>query len=705
MTPLQSFDPATAANILRAARFPKAGEHNDPNLIAYAESSVAAWTKRGGSDRVQARALADFLFKASAKTYHSQQILRCLMRVLAGLGNYVDATRALESYLDIAAKGRVRAEKGSVFVDIDNELVIVEVTSEGIMMIIKRLKDHEKAAKLSATLKEWISISESKTGSVSLVAVNELQNGRSSNGHTNGFSVTENSKDAILSNGWSAIGATYMFVAQGALNRRKRDQAITASQEAFEKAVTLNESNIEALYMFSILSGFLMKDVDLALSIAERALALGSNHLGVSHVLALLLSTRQEYEKAMSVCEKAVYGLLGDSRRRLSLEEKRMVIQLRLSEVALVEAMDGVEAALNIVSESVFNAYNDLFTWDEDTVESQIHEASTSAIAFPKSANNSTNDLEKISDSEKKRSAVAPIAQAPIITTLSNESNLSMADSSNLVTPSNEQASSKIVVDKISQDLIAPSNLSPEILSSLDTGAKSPGPRSLLSKKSLIFPKSLRRRLSDASTMSRRSTTSKQFVTAASIIERNKGGANRVLRNSMSTDDAELKEVSMMCLREIWLNLAGLFRRYDKWSESATSIGEATRMGGAKEDTFTERGFLMQAQGQMADAIEAFEAALTVSIDYHPAIVGLSNILLNLPDKEQPMARDRACVLLESCTNLEGWDCTEAWMLLGTAYESIGADLHVREALRRAIELEETRPIRRWQSAWMWDTI
>lgn len=120
--------------------------------------------------------------------------------------------------------------------------------------------------------------------------------------------------------------------------------------------------------------------------------------------------------------------------------------------------------------------------------------------------------------------------------------------------------------------------------------------------------------------------------------------------------------------------------------------------------TYKQRGFLMHAQQQSHEALEAFEAALTVSIDYIPAIVGLSSVLLSLPDFEQPMARDRALVLLETASNLSGWDSPEVWLLLGQGYESIGNVDRVREAYWRAVTLEESRPVRKWRSAWLWET-
>lgn len=60
-------------------------------------------------------------------------------------------------------------------------------------------------------------------------------------------------------------------------------------------------------------------------------------------------------------------------------------------------------------------------------------------------------------------------------------------------------------------------------------------------------------------------------------------------------------------------------------------------------------------------------------------------------------ARDRAYGLLSTLTKLgTGWDYSEAWFALARAYEEGGQLDKEREALWWCVELEDTRPIRRW---------
>ncbi|KAJ8103932.1 hypothetical protein POJ06DRAFT_279561 [Lipomyces tetrasporus] len=707
--PPQSFDPATATAVLKAAKFPRSGEPNDPELVSYAERTVASWMRRGQHDRLHARALADFLYKAAAKTYHCQAILRCLLKVLTALGNYTDAERALVTYLDLADKGRVRAQKGSAFVDIDNALTTVETAAEGLQMLVRYVRDAGKAKEMAEILRGWIVVASAAGDSQTNVAADK---------ETSIQEAVGSNKSKVLSTSWTAVGSAYTLVARSALNNSARDADADSARLAFDMALTFDENSTETLYEYSLLLAEFYRDLDGAEDLVRKGREVDAGHLGLAHILALILSAKEKHSEAREVCRSVVQDTTGEQRKRMTLVEKRVVLQLRMTEIGLIEMTEGVQAALENVSDGLFAVYNELFTWDEDTVESQIHEASTSAISFPQ-------PREKNLEKEKTRYDVVPAVSVPAIAVTDDngqeggepigdddedefQRDVAPSPFSNPSSTSNSSGrkplsnTEKQILDNIPQDLISnTSNIPTAILA--DMRISSQKSRSLLPKKSLILPRSIRRRLSDASIRSRMS--SRQPITAASIIEKNKGGANRVLRNSLSVDDTQLKNISMQCLREVWLLVAGLFRRREKWNECAAAIAEATKLGGAKEDTFTERGFLMHAEDRIVDAMEAFEAALTVSIDYVPAIVGISTVLLSLPDKEQPMARDRAFVLLETTTKLEGWDFSEAWMLLGDIYESIGSEEQVRESWWRCVQLEETRPVRRWRVAWMWDTV
>lgn len=158
------------------------------------------------------------------------------------------------------------------------------------------------------------------------------------------------------------------------------------------------------------------------------------------------------------------------------------------------------------------------------------------------------------------------------------------------------------------------------------------------------------------------------------------------------------------------------------------------------------------AQSLKLEARPDFERALLHFPDHPQGIVGLSNILLDIYSQEIPMeaskatgitpispspipaspdatpssepkkhlltshipsaenhlsppelsrlaARDRAYGLLSTLTKLgAGWDYSEAWFALARAYEQSGQIEKAKEVLWWCVELEDTHPVRNWNS-------
>jgi len=69
------------------------------------------------------------------------------------------------------------------------------------------------------------------------------------------------------------------------------------------------------------------------------------------------------------------------------------------------------------------------------------------------------------------------------------------------------------------------------------------------------------------------------------------------------------------------------------------------------------------------------------------------------PELTRLTARDRAFGLLSSLTKLGvGWDYSEAWYALARVYEESGQVEKTKEVLWWCVELEDTHPVRNWKS-------
>ncbi|KAF2086950.1 filamentation protein-like protein [Saccharata proteae CBS 121410] len=224
-------------------------------------------------------------------------------------------------------------------------------------------------------------------------------------------------------------------------------------------------------------------------------------------------------------------------------------------------------------------------------------------------------------------------------------------------------------------------------------------------------------------------------------------------------------------LIDVWLFIAGLYVRADMHQEATAALDEANSLtemlemevsqeasnakafaqkgwGGSRSieelwaSVHAARGELALAQSEPYDALASFEKALSHFPDHPAAIVGLSDILIDIyteaipaerPDDFSPIrpsktpssrstdipspsnpisggskaadpealnrlaARDRAYSLLSSLTKLgSGWDYSEAWFGLARAYEESGQVDKAKSVLWWCVELEEARPVRGW---------
>ncbi|PVI07644.1 filamentation protein-like protein [Periconia macrospinosa] len=209
---------------------------------------------------------------------------------------------------------------------------------------------------------------------------------------------------------------------------------------------------------------------------------------------------------------------------------------------------------------------------------------------------------------------------------------------------------------------------------------------------------------------------------------------------------ARRQKVAMLV--SIWIFISGLYSRAKKFENAKDAAKEAFDLvglfeseitrdscsskalaekgwGGGKSveelwaDVFATRGQLLLAQELKHEARAEFERALQHFPDHPVAIVGLSDILLDIYCEVIPLekgsknlkktfaetqhrlaARDRAFGLLSTLTKLgSGWDFSEAWYALSRAYEESGEIERAKKALWWVVELEDAHPIRDWDNA------
>ncbi|KAF7416321.1 hypothetical protein PC9H_002586 [Pleurotus ostreatus] len=165
-------------------------------------------------------------------------------------------------------------------------------------------------------------------------------------------------------------------------------------------------------------------------------------------------------------------------------------------------------------------------------------------------------------------------------------------------------------------------------------------------------------------------------------------------------------------LSDLWLMSAATFRRLGKIEQAKGSIQEAEVRDEDNPNVWVQLGLYYTALGHTRHAIDAFHKAMFIDPDDISASVHLCRLYLGAPDmasvshfKRRPPLPDHvdlAAGILSDLTKGAGWDVPEAWYYLAKAYGLQGRKEGERESLERALRLAEGRAIRDVGSALGW---
>ncbi|KAL4957746.1 hypothetical protein BDW69DRAFT_155520 [Aspergillus filifer] len=396
---LRRIEAVCEANLLRDVKFPRA-EAGNKGVENWVEQVIANWKKLCGPEwhdhelgeggqAALGKAVLDILYRAATRTYHSFLILRRLFHVHSALAEYDLAFKALDSYIEIVTGAKERAKKSVPNEELENEGLFMRTLSEGVTILCcyGAGKEAEKAKELVLTLKELISehVTEEEEGGESKIVINS-------------HSVSP----ADISATYRAIGIGLANWASWTVVSESRDDIRTEAIECLERSIASeleDPFNYSSLYTLALLLAE-NRDLDAAIDYVKSALSANKEIEATSpsfsrerdliplwHLLALLLSAKQEFEIAERSCEAAfeqfpaaVTSLAHSERRpqkqqsnvqdqsklktalidRLRNREKERIIETRMTQLAFVEVLEGPEAALNH-SDQLLGLFGTLF--------------------------------------------------------------------------------------------------------------------------------------------------------------------------------------------------------------------------------------------------------------------------------------------------------------------------------------------------------
>ncbi|CZR59197.1 uncharacterized protein PAC_09089 [Phialocephala subalpina] len=758
------------ALLLSEVQFPKANEASD-EVEAFVEIVMQNWRilcgsswdeqdlGEGGAEGVS-RGVLDILYRAATKTFHSTAILRHLFTVHLSVAEFDLAFKAFDTYLDIVKKGKARVEKtGEAEHSLDDDETVLRTASECIKALCRfgSRQGTEKARDIGHFFEDWLDKHH---------PVEE----RRENGHTiensNAATVDIIIAPRIFAMAWRCIGIGHAQWSRLTYEASSRSEIQLRAIKCFRKSLSPqyeSTKDVETLFALGMILAE-RRELAAAIEVVKSGLLPNSstNHVNglaphagkfarerslipLWHLMALLLSARQEFTTAARSCEgafeqfknpKFLFGeadLQGTYRSTHLNEkpspqhegvvddmddfEKQGVLEVKMTQLALIEVLEGPEIAVN-ASDELVSLYTRLFG-DPQQESPSSSTASNALLNPPKSSAGTIKSIKGSIFGRSGRSSVRRTAGTQLSGTTINEEKLaslprpqttqtvaSVKAPTIHVTNANGNAAGQHHHEKLQKRndsvsrKIAPVSLrnrsasSGRKRSSSDGNTtRSNGPTTVDGERFFTPPsdaenqdqwfKDSQARSHEGSvgaSSNQLETISRPLPPKSQQINHKEKSLKPTNPNPALAQDNRLLHVSpyssstnpvtrfpkdqerrrrTTILVKVWLLISGFYRRASLYDDSKGAIAEAEKLvrgvetdiskdttgnvstnhagwAGGKSvgelwgDVLAERGYLAAAENSPYDALAHFESALTYFADHPAAIVGLSNILLDV---------------------------------------------------------------------------
>ncbi|KAH6625017.1 hypothetical protein B0J18DRAFT_490939 [Chaetomium sp. MPI-SDFR-AT-0129] len=349
----------------------------------------------GRKDVLLGRFVKDTLYEAAAKTYHSTTILRYMFTAHLAAAQFNMAFRAADSWLELVKKGRARVQKtGHREPALDDDATTLTTLSACITALCRfgGRDEAEKAYKLAEELEELVLEEEDKQKTKS----GDYDDSREVPGD-------------VLALAWQSVGqakahwarTTYDAESRPGLQEKATQCLVRSLSPRYRRPV--DPKGVFALAVLYAEQRKLSAAIDLVKSTllgdkpltTNQQLRLGPYYreralIPLWHLLALLLSARQEYVLAARACEGAIeqfkdpYVLFGSRHlagpggyRSEHLKEaaakgsddgkaggdglvdemdefeKEGILQIKITQLAILEVVEGPAVAVNASTELI----------------------------------------------------------------------------------------------------------------------------------------------------------------------------------------------------------------------------------------------------------------------------------------------------------------------------------------------------------------
>ncbi|KAI5928573.1 filamentation protein [Camillea tinctor] len=730
---LKKVEAAYEGLLLSETAFPRADEERE-EVENFAAAVMRNWSVLSGREWQEhdigpggkeglSRGILDILYRAATKTFHSTAILRYLFTVHLSVAEFDLAFHALDSYLDIAKKGKARVDKtGHPEPSLDDDATVLETVSQAITALCKygfreaAEKAHRLGVELEQMLQKLPPPIPNAAGSIPTLV------------EENGNGVVLHPKISSRVNGlaWQAIGLSQAHWSRYTYDTSARTELQSKAIRSFQRSLSAengNPTDVRTLFMLSVLLAE-QRELTAAIDIVKAALMSGKPAGGQNaaarsylrersliplwHLLALLLSARQEYVMAARACEGAfeqfddpavlfgpqdLEGMyrsehLNDAQAQnektdtkglvdeMDDLEKEGIIEVKMTQLALLELLEGPEVAVN-ASHELLVLYARLFG---DTQAKPTPVSQKQTVEVPKSSAGTLRSMRGSIFGGKSDRGSRVLRRSSI---LDNEKNAAGSERPQ-TSHTTASASGSTVAGQIGKESGNARDSRRSSRSASVRGRSESNRRNSLKKQdgsshqrrravssggtprdSIIVDSGTQAASLDDGEASRGSM---RFDSSAPPPKGSNVGSGDIVLESLSPSTPlpmihfpkeQVKRQRQTTLIKVWLMIASFYRRSGMHEDAKGAIDEARKLvdnleievvkdttgsvtcknpgWGGKTcveelwgDVRTEMGHLAVAEGTPYVARGYFEEALMHYPDHPSAIVGLSNILLDI---------------------------------------------------------------------------
>ncbi|ORY69573.1 uncharacterized protein BCR38DRAFT_88247 [Pseudomassariella vexata] len=751
---LKKVESTYEALLLMETAFPRAEEDRE-EVEDFVGRVMRNWSILSGRDWYEhdlgpggkeglSRGVLEILYRAATKTFHSTAILRHLFTVHLAVAEFDLAFKAFDSYLEIVKKGKARVDKtGHLEPSLDDDGTVLETMSTAITALCKYgLSDAaEKARDLGIELEEMLSKLPAPLPNAddSITTLDEET--------ANGVVLHPRLTSRVNALAWQAIGLSQAQWSRTTYDAAARVEIQAKAIRSFQKSLspdTGNPTDVRTLFTLGLLLAE-QRELSAAIDIVKAALMsnkkTGEQNLSagsywrerslipVWHLLALLLSARQDYIMAARACEGAfeqfddptvLFGtpdLDGNFRSDHLNEveakdskpsskglvdemddlEKEVIIEVKMTQLAILEILEGPEVAVN-ASHELLVLYTRLF----GSLQPSSAHKSTSGV--PKSSAGTLRSLRGSIFGNKSEKAAGNLKHTDTMNSERSAAGKSDRPQTATTTVSTATTAPTIHVTKENGDARTSRSRRSSVASSVGRRSNSTKRCNSLKKRDRSVPQR-QRSASSSGGLPRRSTISdgdayftplgdgaanerpdffavgrknsfssqqsfsrgRGLLRFDSNVSSNKESADMVLDSLTPPNPLpliqfpkeQLKRQRQSILIKVWLMIGAFYRRSHMYTDCRGSIEEARLLVDAMEadlfkdtgssvttnnpgwggrqcieelwsDVRSETGYLLVAEEEPYEARAQFEEALMHYPNHPAAIVGLSNILLDI---------------------------------------------------------------------------